>query len=65
MVKGIEEFSPELKLVSFRELELLEQAQVPHLNARAVKHSGSTIPKLSWSGLRKLVGVNQETRGGV
>jgi hypothetical protein len=51
MVERIEEFSPELQLISFRELELLEQTQVPHLNARAVEYPGSTIPELAWSGL--------------
>jgi hypothetical protein len=60
MVEGIEELGAELELVSFCEFELLEQTQVPHLNAWAMEQTRRAIPELPWSRLSKSGWINQE-----
>src|ERR1700735_223556 len=53
MVKCIEEFGSELQFEPLREMEIFENAQVPHLKSRTVKLIGSTRPESSGCGRRK------------
>src|SRR5580693_3503235 len=63
MIEGIEEFSPKLQLISFRKLELFEQAQVPHLDSGTIKLIGSTCTELPGTGLRKRGRIDDEPCG--
>src|SRR4029077_9968844 len=56
-------FSSKLQLISFRKLELFEQAQVPHLNSGTVKLIGSACTELAGTRLRKRRRIDDEPRG--
>ena len=61
MIEGVEKFRSKLQLASFGKFELLEQAQVDHLNPRAMELPGSTGPEGSVSGLRKCHRIDEKT----
>src|SRR6266568_7827712 len=65
MIEGVEKFCPKLQLPSFRKFELLEQAQVGHLNDRAMEQAGSTSPEGSIRGNGKCGGIDEKTRRGI
>src|SRR5437667_5115618 len=65
MIEGVEKFCPKLQLPSFRKFELLEQAQVGHLDARAMEQAGSTSPEGSIRGNGKCGGINEKARRGI